>query len=162
MKKKGLPPIADSNSRVLILGTFPGPLSLESSQYYAHQRNVFWRIMADLLGFELNTKYNDRVRILKNSEIAVWDVLASCEREGALDRNIQNPIANNFKSFLARHRRVEKVFFNGHAAESLYRRLVQSREMDGSIQYCYLPSTSPANARTLFEQKIAAWQTIVE
>lgn len=162
MKKKGFLPIVDNNSRVLILGTFPGPLSLELRQYYAHPGNIFWRIMASLLEFEINARYSDRVRILKNSEIAVWDVLASCKREGAADQNIQKPVANNFKSFFDKHKNLTRVFFNGRAAERLFYRLVQPRGKVDRIRYDYLPSTSPANTGILFENKLVKWRSVVD
>ncbi len=146
MKKKGLPPVADSNSRVLILGTFPGPLSLELSQYYAHPRNIFWRLMASLSGLEFNTNYRKRIQALKSSGIALWDVLESCERAGAADNRITNPVANNFEAFFQKYKQIEKVLFNGRMAEGLYRRLVKKHQQLSELDHAYAPSTSPANA----------------
>ena len=49
------PPIVSQNSKVLILGSMPGEVSLKVQQYYAHPRNAFWRVMEELFaaGFSL-------------------------------------------------------------------------------------------------------------
>ena len=39
------PPFANSQTEILILGTMPGSASLEKQEYYAHQRNHFWKII---------------------------------------------------------------------------------------------------------------------
>ena len=82
----GFEPIARSDACVLILGSLPGQKSLAASQYYAHSRNVFWRIMADVYG--ARGDYQQRCLKLLDSRIAVWDVLRQSERPGSLDANI--------------------------------------------------------------------------
>ena len=120
------PPIVGRSPRTLILGTMPGTASLDAQQYYAHPRNAFWGILADLLGFDAGLDYAARTRRLVDADIAVWDVLRSCKRPGSLDSNIEpaSVIANDFDWFFARHPTVERVCFNGAAAEALYRRHV--------------------------------------
>jgi len=80
-----LPPIADANSNILILGSMPGAKSLEEGRYYAHDRNLFWKIIGELLGLNPKSNYGDRVVALRSAGIALWDVLESCVREGSLD-----------------------------------------------------------------------------
>jgi len=41
----GLPPIVSSNTRLLVLGSFPSAASLARQQYYAHPQNKFWKIL---------------------------------------------------------------------------------------------------------------------
>lgn len=158
----GLDPIEDMNSRVLILGTFPGSDSLSLRQYYAYPRNVFWRIMAELLHFDPNVQYEQKIQALKSNGIALWDVLASCDREGAADSKIQNPMANDFKDFFDEHKKLEKLFFNGRKAEKLFFRFVQKRSAFDRIPHFYLPSTSPAYARMSFEEKLTAWRCVAD
>lgn len=113
--------------------------------------------MAELLGFDSNSNYERKTQALKSNGIALWDVLEKCDRDGAADANIQNPVATDFKSFYLRHPKINRVFFNGHKAENLYFHLVPFAEIQGD----YLPSTSPANAAIPFERKLEAWLSVI-
>ena len=106
-------PIADPHAKILILGSMPGNASLMAGQYYAHKQNVFWKIMAELLQFELNSSYEIRVQKLKSAHIALWDVLRSCKRVGSLDSNIlpNSQTANNLQHFFQQHPVISKVRF---------------------------------------------------
>lgn len=157
-------PIADASARVLILGSMPGIESLRAGQYYAHPRNVFWRIMGDLVGASPELPYAARTRRLKKTGIAVWDVLAACAREGSLDAAIdpRSVIANDLVSFLARRPGIRHVFFNGATAEHCFRVHVQPGLDDGARELTRLPSTSPAHAARTYEDKLQAWRVIHE
>lgn len=85
---RGFPPRIGTNPRVLILGSMPGIASLTANRYYAHPRNRFWTILGEWLGFDPSLDYASRVQALHRAGIAVWDVLAECEREGSLDAAI--------------------------------------------------------------------------
>jgi double-stranded uracil-DNA glycosylase len=157
-------PIEDEHAEVLILGSMPGHASLAAGEYYAHARNAFWPIMCELLQFDAGSAYQLRVRALKSSRIALWDVLQSCTREGSLDARIEadTQIANDFRTFLDAHKRIARVFFNGAKAEACFKRHVPLLIGNGSLDYVRLPSTSPANASMSFENKLEAWKTIVQ
>ena len=116
---RSFPPIESSSARVLILGSMPGRASLAAGQYYAHGQNAFWRIVAELLGFDAAAPYERKVKALKVARIAVWDVLKSCTREGSLDARIEtdSQVVNDFHSFLRAHSGITRVFFNGAKAE---------------------------------------------
>lgn len=156
-------PIGDSNAAVLILGSMPGQVSLTAGQYYAHSRNVFWKIMSELLHFDAASAYELKIQALKSAGIALWDVLQSCTREGSLDAMIENDTltANDFRTFFRNHKDIQHVFFNGAKAEACYRRHVLPEIDFGSISYLRLPSTSPANASLSFARKLEAWQVIL-
>lgn len=152
-------PIVDKSAQVLILGSMPGVLSLKAHQYYAHPRNAFWPIMASLYNFSAYSTYESRVQSLKESHIALWDVLHSCERSGSLDSAIVNGsrIANDFKSFFKHHPNIKLVAFNGSEAEKSFKAYVL-RELDlGDVTFVRLPSSSPAHTKSL-EQKSEAWR----
>jgi len=82
---ESFPAIASDDARVLILGTMQGVESLKRREYYAHSRNAFWRIMAELLGLDPMESYASRVAALRRCRIALWDVLESCRRENSGD-----------------------------------------------------------------------------
>jgi double-stranded uracil-DNA glycosylase len=157
-------PIADVSARVLILGSMPGVESLRARQYYAHPRNVFWRIMGDLVGASPDMPYAARTRQLKKSGIAVWDVLAACAREGSLDAAIdeRSIIANDLVSFLAQRPRIRHVFFNGATAQRCFRVHVQPALEAGALKLARLPSTSPAHAARSYADKLQAWRVILK
>lgn len=158
------PPIEDASARVLILGSMPGKESLRAGQYYAHRRNAFWPIMGDLIGAVPALPYESRIQILKSAGIALWDVLASCTRDGSLDSDIDaaSASANDFESFFSTHLNIAQVFFNGSMAEKCFRILVQGMVESSALHYRRLPSTSPANASMLYKQKLHAWQVIIQ
>ncbi len=157
----GFPPVADDRARVLVLGSLPGRRSLAEHQYYAQPQNAFWRIMGRLLGAEPSLPYEQRLERLRLGNVALWDVLAAGEREGSLDSSIdpKSIVVNDFASFLARHRGIALVCFNGRTAAELYRRRVvpQLKPERAALATRLLPSTSPAYASLRFEQKLARW-----
>lgn len=153
-------PIADCNAEILILGSMPGQESLAASQYYANRRNAFWKIMADLLGFNPDSAYETRLHELKTARIALWDVLQSCTRAGSLDAKIDagSITVNDFQGFFRKHDKIRLVFFNGAKAESAYRQYVLPTVNTVQVSYMRLPSTSPAHASLSYEQKLQVWR----
>ena len=79
---KSFPPIVSDNSKVLILGSMPGVASLKAGQYYAHPRNVFWRVMGELLGADPSLPYQERVVRLQAAGVALWDSLQGLRKVG--------------------------------------------------------------------------------
>ena len=154
----GLPPIADPDARLLILGNMPSVMSLAAGQYYGNPRNAFWRITGALYGFDAEDDYHRRADVLRRSGVAVWDVLNCCRRPGSLDSAVQpgSMVANDFSAFFAEHPSVERVYFNGAAAERNFARLVV---VDTALTYVRLPSTSPAQTMR-YADKLAAWQVL--
>ncbi len=158
-RKHGLPPIIDTASRVLILGTLPGDASLAAQQYYGHPRNHFWPIVGSVLGEDLPTAYADRCTMLLRHRIAVWDVLRSAVRDGSLDQDIKNAEANDFRSLFESYPKIQTLIFNGQKASALYRRHgMTSQQLSASTHKTIIvPSTSPANVKAM-EQKAAHWR----
>lgn len=157
------PPVADVGARVLILGSMPGKASLQAARYYAHERNAFWSIMGELIGAGPQLDYPQRLAKLQAAGFALWDVIAACERASSLDADIVGASVrlNDFSAFFAVHRSIERVFFNGAAAETSFRRLVLPRLNCQPLTLIRLPSTSPAHAARSYAEKLAAWSAIV-
>jgi len=159
---RSFPPIADASARTLILGSMPGVQSLAANRYYAHPRNAFWPIMAALLGFDPDSSYEHRAQALTQSGFALWDVLEACVRPGSLDSAIQtgSRVANDFRTFFARHPALERVCFNGAEAERSFRVFALPHLDIPSLRFARLPSTSPAYTLP-FQQKLAAWRDVL-
>lgn len=164
MQVESFPPIADDRATQLILGSMPGVASLTAGQYYAHPQNAFWRIMGDLLGFAPNATYAARVAAVHRAGIAVWDVLAACERAGSLDSSIRrnSEVANDIPALLQTHPHIRQILFNGAAAEATFRRHHALLLRRTDLVFVRLPSTSPAHASLRFEQKSAVWRAALE
>lgn len=156
-------PITGRHAKILILGSMPGEASLAANQYYAHRRNAFWPIIIRLLQLQPETCYQDRVRALEASSIALWDVLKSCERSGSLDSGIEagTQTINDFAAFFSTHPTITHVLFNGGTAESCFKRHVLPATDCKSMTLARLPSTSPANARLSFDEKCSIWHETI-
>lgn len=152
-------PIADENSRVLILGSIPGIESLRKGQYYGHDRNGFWHVIYALFEQEYEHDYEKRTEFLLRHNIALWDVIKSCDREGSLDAHIKDPVINDFGSFFAQHPGIKSVFFNGRTAYGLFKKHIAFNFK--GVSFAYLMSTSPAHAVT-FERKLKDWRKVID
>ncbi|MBX7432448.1 DNA-deoxyinosine glycosylase [Mycobacterium sp. Y57] len=152
------PPLIAPGAQILILGNMPGVASLAAQQYYAFGRNAFWRITGELFGFDPTGPYDARVAALTGAGVAVWDVLRSCRRIGSLDAAVEpdSMVANDFGALFTAHPTIAKVYFNGSAAQTNYRRLVR---VEHAPAFTRLPSTSPAHTMR-FEDKLAAWREV--
>jgi len=142
----------------------PSEMSLLKQQYYGHQRNAFWPILLNLFNKSVRIDeipYSQRKQLLIQNNIAVWDVLKSCYREGSLDAAIKMDSikVNDFYAFFSQHSKVKTVCFNGAKAEAIYRKLVLSdvKNEFGYLNYIKLPSTSPAYAAMSLQQKMTIW-----
>lgn len=160
----GFPFVAGRDARVLILGSMPGIASLTASQYYAHRRNAFWKIMDSLFEIPLTLPYTARLEQLKDRKIALWDVIHRCHRHGSLDTGIisDSIVVNDFETLFARCPAITHVFFNGRKAQQLYLRHVerQTSGLSRNRSLCLLPSTSPAHASLSVDDKIRAWSAV--
>ncbi len=162
----GFPPIVGLDATVLILGSLPSRKSLEAFEYYAHPQNAFWRIMGEFFGAGPDVPYAKRTNLLKRNNIAVWDVLASSDRPGSMDSDIDIATAkpNDFASFLTTYSTIRLVCFNGQKAARMFERMVLSRqnELQPDLRYETLPSTSPAFAAMSFEEKLRKWSIVLQ
>ena len=161
---QGFAPLENEDCRILILGTMPSVESLARQQYYGYKHNAFWPIMGELLGFDSALPYKQRCKYLPKHGIALWDVMKNCHRQGSLDSNIKDEIPNDFAAFFNKNPKIGAVFFNGGPAEKLFKKHVMPNisEYKEKLAFYRLPSTSPANARLNFEQKLEQWRIIMD
>jgi len=150
----GLPPVLSSNTRLLILGSFPGAASLAAQQYYAFARNHFWTILSDLRGADLRRlDYPLRLQALREWGVGLWDVYAACLREGSLDSAIRAAEFNDFEVVRRTCPQLRVIAHNG-GESARGRRHTESF----GVPVLRLPSTSPANASWSYARKLAAWR----
>ena len=146
-------PLYGDNPRIIILGTFPSPLSREKGEYYGNPRNQFWRLIFGVFDVLFdNPDYDMKKAVIFANGIVLCDVIAECEPDGALDSGIRNPVYKTDLPDYIAEMGISKVFFNGNNAYQFYRRGI------GEIERCVLPSSSPANARMRFDEKLRLWR----
>lgn len=154
---KGFPPVVDKNIKVLILGSFPSPASLAKQQYYGHPQNHFWKLMGALLNAPLcEMEYAQRLPVLLQHHIGLWDVLQKCERAGALDSNIRNAVNNDFRQVTRVARGLKRVCFNGKTAGRF-----EPVFAEAGYETLVLPSSSPAYTLGL-AKKLTVWRGVLE
>jgi len=155
---QGLSPVLSRRTRLLVLGSFPGVASLQARQYYGHPRNAFWPLLGALWGIDLVAlPYRARLAEIRRRGLGLWDVYASCRREGSLDQSIEDAEFNDLASLRQRAPALQLVAHNG--GES-----ARAMQHVAALGYTVLrlPSTSPANASWSFERKLAAWRNAFE
>ena len=154
----GLAPVLDANTRVLVLGSFPGAASLQAQQYYGHPRNHFWPILGALWQLDLKTAtYPQRLEAARAHGLGLWDVYAHCRREGSLDSAIEDAQLNDLAGLAGAAPALRAIMHNGgESARTM--RLTSAL----GLPVLRLPSTSPANASWSFEKKLAAWRVALE
>lgn len=153
---RGLAPVFDAQARLLVLGSFPGVASLQAAQYYAHPRNAFWPLMGQLLAqAELASRpYAERLDVLRQHHVALWDAVAACRREGSLDTAIEAAEPSDLAGLVARLPSLRAIACNGALA---HKQTLLALGEPG-LPVLRLPSTSPAHAGLSLADKIAAWQ----
>lgn len=148
--------LIDCDSEILILGTMPGKKSLESGEYYANANNCFWKIIRDVFncGEELKD-YKEKCDCLKKHHIALWDVLASCEREGSLDENIADEVPNDIVGLLKQYHKIKKIIFNGQKPKEMF------KQEEVTCDCLVAPSTSSANTNMTYDEKLKYWKGLL-
>ena len=155
---KSFPPIIDRNSRILILGTMPGEMSLKLNQYYGHGGNHFWKILFDLFKELFSRDYKKRIELALKNNIAIWDVLKACIREGSSDTAIEEEVPNNFHEIFKASPKIQQIFFNGKKAHSYFQQYIKNCTITNQI---ILPSISSANTWKTYSEKIKEWGQIL-
>ena len=150
------PPFINSQTEILILGTMPGATSLARQEYYAYERNHFWKIIYTLFeNLPISENFEEKIKLLQANKIGLWDVLENCERKGSLDIHIKNQRENDFESLLREFPQINKIVFNGKESHRYF--IKKFGQIEG-ITYYVMPSTSPANTMS-FENKLKIWST---
>jgi len=149
-------PIYNIDSKILILGTFPSVKSRENGFYYGHPQNRFWKVISSVFQCEIPLTIEEKENMLLNFNIAIWDVIESCDIIGSSDNSIQNVIPNDL-SMILNNSNIKKIYANGKTAAKLYDKY---NELATEKPIIALPSTSPANAAFGLDRLVECWKTI--
>ncbi|WP_331693549.1 DNA-deoxyinosine glycosylase [Pandoraea sputorum] len=153
--KRNFPPVVDAHTRVLILGSLPGEVSLAHQQYYAHPQNRFWHLVGEVLCESLPTlPYDARLDVLRAHGVGLWDVVAEARREGSLDSNIRLHAGSDLAGLISTLPSLRAVAFNGGTAARIGQRALAQGNVP--LPVVLLPSSSPAYTIP-FATKRDAW-----
>lgn len=151
-------PIYDKDSKILILGSFPSVKSREANFFYHHPQNRFWRVLAAVYQDIVPEEIADKKAFLKRHQIALWDVIASCNIKGSSDSSISDVEVNDLNMIIA-NSSVKHIYTNGNLADKLYHRYFDAII---DLPVTKLPSTSPANAAYSLDKLLIYWRVINE
>ena len=152
------PIFIDSNSKILILGSFPSVKSREEDFYYMHKQNRFYKILSNLFNEDFyNVDINTKKELLSKYHIALYDVIESCEIENSNDETIKNVEPSNIKEYI-KNTNIKHIFINGNKAEELFIKY----NNDLINMTTFLPSTSAWNARFNLEKLTNEYKVIKE
>lgn len=135
----------------------PSKLSIKLQQYYGHPCNSFWRILFTLFNITFTSDYNNKKLLAIDNNIAIWDVCYGAIRKGSLDSAIKEESPNKIDELIALNPSISTIAFNGQKAAKLYEKYFKKYN---DINYITLLSTSPANAKYSFEEKLKDWSQI--
>ena len=151
-------PVYDNNSKILILGTFPSVKSREANFYYQHPRNRFWKVIAKIVQNKECQTIEEMKNMLLDNNIALWDVIKSCEITGSSDATIKDVVPADL-SIILDNANIKQIFANGDKALKVYMKYTYPKIKREIIK---LPSTSPANASFSLERLVEEWSLIKE
>ncbi len=152
-----IPPIFNTESKVLILGSFPSVKSREGCFFYHHPQNRFWKVISAITNESLPQTIEDKKALLIKHHIAVWDVIASCDIYGSSDSSIKNVVPNDL-SIILNQAPIEHIYCNGATSYNLYNKYIFKTTDINAVK---LPSTSPANAACSLEKLINVWREAI-
>ena len=152
-------PIVDENSRILILGTALKNNPFGKEEYYAHSKNVIWKIIASICHCPNPRTYSDKMHLLKKTQIALWDICYCYDKKkNHLDKTIKNVIPNEIPALLRKYPNIEVIAFNGRASRMMYDKYFKRYE---NITYTFLYSSNSANTYSS-ASKLATWLELVK
>jgi TDG/mug DNA glycosylase family protein len=149
------PPVTRADTRLLVLGSLPGAVSLAKQRYYAHPQNQFWRLIGAVIERDLiPLPYGERLEALLAAGVGLWDTVAAATREGSLDADIRLHETSDLAALAATLPDLKAIGFNGGTSARIGRKQLAPSDRFALVD---LPSSSPAYASLSFERKRDAW-----
>lgn len=151
-------PVWSKQSKILILGSLPSVVSVERGFYYMHPANRFWKILSIIYNVNLSEASKDmRKAFILQNNLALFDVIDSCEITNSSDQSIQNVKVQNLEEII-NEASIERILLNGKKAYELFLKAYPKYESLAIL----LPSTSSANASWSLEALVDVWQKALE
>lgn len=122
----GFGPVYNSESRILILGSFPSVKSREQAFFYGHPRNRFWKVLAAVLKEEEPQTVEEKKAMLFRRGVAVYDVIEQCSIIGSSDSSIKDVVPADLGKIVGESQ-IQKVYTNGKTAGKLYKNIRTKR-----------------------------------
>ncbi|MCQ2966764.1 MAG: DNA-deoxyinosine glycosylase [Alphaproteobacteria bacterium] len=161
-----LSPWIYDDAEVLILGSFPSVKSLEKQMYYGNSRNQFWPIMENIYHCKIKDDEFSRKSFLNEHKIGLWDVLASCDREGSADNKITNEVPNDLENFVKQYPNLKKIIINGLSTTTgslkYFNKYHKNKSWKDSFEIIAVPQTSPMPNKYDLVDKIEMWMKALE
>ena len=154
MEFHNINPVYNKDSNILILGSFPSVKSRQEKFFYAHPQNRFWKVVSTIFNEPLPQTIDAKKQMLLRNNIAIWDVIKSCDIVGSSDSSIENVAVNDIESLL-KSTNIKRIFANGDKSYKLFKKYFSK-----NIEIIKLPSTSPANAQYSLERLCKEWEII--
>ena len=137
----------NSDSTILILGSFPSVKTRESGFYYGHPMNRFYKVISNIFNEDVPNSIEEKKQLLKKYNIALYDVIYSCDIINSSDSSIKNVTPLDIRLLLSRYPNIKAIILNGNKAKELFNRYLFKDIDTQYIDIYYAPSTSPANAK---------------
>ena len=111
----------------------PSIRSISQQQYYAHPQNAFWPILAQIYAHHLEPEelelwqqgkhqrlpFEQKLALLQQAGIALWDVLASCQRQNSADGSIREVVCNPIAELVQRES-IDRIWLNGQKSAAFF------------------------------------------
>lgn len=149
-------PLYTHESKTLILGSFPSVKSREQNFFYGHPQNRFWKVVSTILEENIPRTIEEKRALLLKYNIAVYDVIYSCDIMGSSDSSIRNVVPTDLAKIISESN-VTRIFCNGKTSGKMYEKYQYPIT---KIEATVLPSTSPANAAYTVERLLNEWKQI--
>lgn len=153
-------PVYDINSKILVLGSMPSVKSREQQFYYGHPQNRFWKVISAVFGEAEPETIAEKKEFLLRNNVALWDVIASCDIIGSSDSSIKNVKENDMNIILSAAD-IKTIFLNGGKAHELFLKYCGKYVHENKPALVKLPSTSPANAAWSLERLTTVWRDAI-
>jgi hypoxanthine-DNA glycosylase len=112
--------------------------------------------MSSIFEDDLPKTIDEKKTFLLRHNIAVWDVIKSCDITGSSDASIKNVVPNDLSIILSTAD-IRNIYVNGKTAYKYYEKYMKPLIHRDAIT---LPSTSPANAAWNMERLKEEWKVI--